>query len=120
MGEPTASAVVAGAAGVGLAGVMAGVDAAAAVGALFGALIYTTRTPEYPTWQRLLYLVISFGMGYIAAPALRELVVMGIRPFQYTGLGAFVSALLCITLSLWALDRGRSGPGGFKRGGQDG
>ncbi|HFH4190280.1 TPA: putative holin, partial [Pseudomonas aeruginosa] len=45
MGEPastTASAVVAGAAGIGLAGYLAGIDGAAAVGALFGALLYST------------------------------------------------------------------------------
>ncbi|WAB92494.1 putative holin [Pseudomonas citronellolis] len=122
MGEPasTTAAVVAGAAGVGFAGYLAGFDAWAAVGALFGALIYSTTTQEFPTWQRLLFLVASFVMGYVIAPGIREVEVYGYRPFQYTGIAAFVAALLVVTLSLWLIQRGKSGPGAVSRGGQDG
>ncbi|HBP6069080.1 TPA: hypothetical protein L5965_33320, partial [Pseudomonas aeruginosa] len=92
MGEPastTASAVVAGAAGIGLAGYLAGIDGAAAVGALFGALLYSTTNKEYPTWQRVLFLLISFVMGYMTAPAIKDVDVYGYRPFHYSGLAAF-------------------------------
>ncbi|MBV5775060.1 phage holin family protein [Pseudomonas aeruginosa] len=121
MGEPastTASAVVAGAAGIGLAGYLAGIDGAAAVGALFGALLYSTTNKEYPSWQRVLFLLISFVMGYMTAPAIRDVDVYGYRPFHYSGLAAFVAALLVVTVSLWLLRRGKAGPGAI--GGQDG
>lgn len=122
MGEPasTTAAVVAGGAGAGVAGFLAGFDIMAAVGALFGALIFSTTTQEFPNWQRVLFLIASFVMGYVIAPGIREVDVYGYRPFQFSGIAAFVAALLVVTISLWLIQRGKSGPGAMTRGGQDG
>ena len=109
MGEPLSTAgagvAVAGAAGAGFAGYMAGVNAEAAVGALLGALIYFTTTRELPVWQRALFLIISFVMGYMFAPGLVEAEFWGVRPFRFPGPAAFGASVLVVTVSLAAIKR---------------
>ena len=111
MSDPasTVGVVAAGAAGAGVAGVMVGVDGHAAVGALLGALIYFTTTRELPVWQRALFFIVSFVMGYLFAPAIVDMQFWGARPFAYPGPAAFASPVLVVTVSLAALKR-RSGP----------
>lgn len=121
MGEPastTASVVVAGAAGAGFAGLLAGIDAYAAVGALLGALVFFTTTEELPVWKRLVFLTVSFVMGYLFAPALGDFELYGIRPFKYSGPAAFGAAVLVVTVSLAAIRR--RGSFADQPGGQDG
>lgn len=120
MSEPTTvGVVVAGAAGAGLAGALAAIDGDAAVGALLGALVYFTTTRELPIWQRCLFFLVSWVMGYKTAPALVEVTVWGIRPFGYSSVSAFAAALLVVTVSLAAINRRRrddstSDPGGLQ------
>ncbi len=121
MGEPTSTAgiVVAGAAGVGLAGFMAGVNGDAAVGALLGALVYVTTTHDLPIWKRLLFFMVSFVMGYQFSPAIVEAEFWGIRPFAYPGPAAFGAAVLVVTVALAAIRR-RAAPTLGNDGGADG
>lgn len=118
MSEPS-GVVVAGALGVGLGGYLAAIDGAAATGALFGALIYFTTTRELPVWQRTLFFIASFVMGYLFAPAIGEAEFWGIRPFTHSGPAAFGSALLVVTVSLGAIRRRASGDAAL-RGDADG
>ena len=122
MGEPastTASVVVAGAAGAGFAGLLTGVDMLAAIGALAGALVFFTTTEELPVWKRVVFLLVSFVMGYLFAPALVDFEVWGIRPFKYSGPAAFGAAVLVVTVALAAIRR-RGRLGAEQPGGQDG
>ncbi|SDJ60735.1 putative holin [Pseudomonas indica] len=117
MSEPS-GVVVAGAVGVGMAGVLSGVNGEAAVGALFGALIYFTTTAELPLLRRVFFFVASFVMGYMFAPAIGEIEVMGARPFAFPGPAAFGASLLVVTISLAAINRRGLADG--KGGGNDG
>lgn len=122
MGEPastTASVVVAGAAGAGLAGVVTGVDTLAAIGALAGALVFFTTTEELPVWKRCIFFLVSFVMGYLFAPALVDFEIWSIRPFKYSGPAAFGAAVLVVTVALAAIRR-RGRFGADQPGGQDG
>jgi hypothetical protein len=106
MGEPaTATVVVAGAAGAGVAGILAGLDPLAGVGALAGALVFFTTTEELPVWKRAMFFLVSFVMGYLFAPALADFEAWGIRPFKYSGPAAFGSAVLVVTVALAAIRR---------------
>lgn len=118
MSEPS-GVVVAGALGVGLAGILAGINGEAATGALFGALLYFTTTREMPIWQRTMFFITSFVMGYLFAPAIGEAEFWGIRPFTHSGPAAFGSALLVVTVSLAAIRR-RGIPSADLRGDADG
>lgn len=122
MAEPastTASVVVAGAAGVGVAGLLTGIDMLAAIGALAGALVFFTTTEELPVWKRAVFLLVSFVMGYLFAPALTDFEIWGIRPFKYSGPAAFGAAVLVVTVALAAIKR-RGKFGAEQPGGQDG
>lgn len=106
MPEPsTTSIVAAGAFGAGIAGILAGINAEAAVGALFGALIYFTTTNELPVWKRTLFFLTSFVMGYLLSPALGDFEFWGMHPFAFPGPAAFGGALLVVTVSLSAISR---------------
>lgn len=107
MSDPASpvAVAVAGAAGVGLAGFLAGINGESAVGALLGALIYFTTTRELGLLQRLLFFVVSFVMGYLFAPAIAEMEFWGVRPFAYRGPAAFAAAVLVVTVSLAAIKR---------------
>lgn len=121
MAEPTsttAGVVVAGAAGAGLAGFMAGVNGDAAVGALLGALVYVTTTHDLPIWKRLLFFLVSGVMGYQFSPAIVEAEFWGFRPFAYPGPAAFGAAVLVVTLALAAIRR--RGVPSISDGGADG
>ncbi len=101
MSEPASTAVVVvGAAGAGLAGLMAGFDGAAAVGSLCGALIYFSASQELPIKERLMFFVISFVMGYLAAPAIARAEMFGIGPIEIPALAAFVCSALIVTVTL--------------------
>lgn len=104
MGEPvtttTGALAVAGAAGLGVAGFIAGINGEAATGALLGALIYFTTTRELGLLKRLVFFLVSFVMGYLFAPAIVEFEAWGMRPFAYAAPAGFTAALLVVTISL--------------------
>lgn len=111
MAEPTSTGVVvAGAFGAGLAGMLAGINTEAAVGALCGAMVYFATTQELPVVRRLTFLLVSFVMGYLGAPALAKAEVMGIGPIEFPGPAAFICSALVITVTLAAIRR-RGEPG---------
>jgi hypothetical protein len=87
----------------GLVGVLAGVNGEAAVGALFGALVYLTTTDEMPVWHRVILFMASLVMGYLFAPAVAGVEVWGVHPFAFPGPAAFSAALLLVTVSMAAL-----------------
>ncbi|WP_314407373.1 putative holin [Pseudomonas kuykendallii] len=122
MSEPasTAGVVVAGAAGVSVAAVLASVNGDAAVGALFGSLIYFTTTRELPVWQRALFFVASLVMGYKLAPALVEATFLGVQPFRWPVFGGFVCSALVVTVTLKAIKRRDSPVDPGEQGGLDG
>ena len=104
MGEPVSTGagamVVAGAAGLGLAGFIAGINGEALTGALLGALIYFTTTREQGLALRVLFFMVSFVMGYLFAPAIVEFEVWGMHPFAYPAPAGFAASLLVVTISL--------------------
>lgn len=122
MGEPASAvgAVVAGAAGAGVAGIMAGLNVEAAVGALMGALVYFTATRELPVWQRTVFCLVSFVMGYLFSPAIGELEIMNIRPFNFPGPAAFAASCLVVGIALAAIRRQGPGAGPSGEKGTDG
>lgn len=103
MAEPHTTSIVAAGVSAGFLGSLASVNPEAAVGALFGALIYFTTTRELPVWKRTLFFITSFCMGYLFAPALGELEMWGVRPFGLPGPAAFLASLMVVTVSLAAL-----------------
>lgn len=115
MAEPTSTGALAvGIAGAGLAGLMAGVTHEAAIGSLCGALLFFTTTQELPIWRRLMFLVISFVMGILFAPALAKAELFGFGPINLPGPAAFISSALVITVTLAAIRqrRGMEGANG--------
>ncbi|WP_312905404.1 putative holin [Stutzerimonas nitrititolerans] len=108
MAEPTSTGVLtAGMAGAGIAGLLAGVDSAAAVGSLCGSVIYFISAKELPLPERLTYFLISFVMGYLLAPAITGIELWGIKPFTLPAPAAFGASLMVVTVSLAALKRRR-------------
>ncbi|WP_095094032.1 putative holin [Pseudomonas sp. Irchel 3A5] len=119
MAEPAstaASVVVAGAAGAVFPGFWTGIDAVAAIGALAGALVFYTTTEKMPVWKRIVFLMVSFVMGYLFAPALVDFELWGIRPFKHSGPAAFGASVLVVTVALAAINR----RGRLESGNQDG
>ncbi len=112
MAEPTTSTASIIVAGAGLAGVMSGINADAAVGALCGALVFFATTQELPVARRLMFLVISFVAGYMFAPlvAVTKITIplLGtIGPMNLPGPAAFISSALVITVTLAAIKQRR-------------
>lgn len=112
MPEPSSTSIFAAVFGAGLAGLWAGFDGAAAVGSLCGALIHFSSAHELPMGRRLMFFVISFVMGYLAAPALAKAEFMGIGPIELPALAAFICSALIVTVTLTAIrTRGQASPG---------
>lgn len=103
--EPTSSAASAGLAfgAVALTSMMPGVNADALIGAFAGAVVFALHTKDVAIIKRLIYMIVSFVVGYLAAPEL----------MRYTGLqsytvAAFLSAALIVTLALAGIEKIKS------------
>ena len=108
MAEPSSTAAIAaGAAGAGLAGVLAGITPDAAVGSLCGALVFFSSNHELPIFRRLVYLVISFVMGIMFAPMLSRAELFGFGPIDLAGPSAFISSAMVVTVTLAAIKQRR-------------
>lgn len=107
MSEPAsvAAVTVAGAAGLGVASALAGVDGNAVAGSVCGALVFVMTRHDLRLANRLVFFFISVVMGYLFSPALTDLQVWGIRPFAYSGPAAFVASALAVTLIVAAISR---------------
>lgn len=104
MSEP-ATIVVVGGLGLAATGLLAGVDMLAVIGALAGSLVFFTTTEELPVWKRVLFLLVSFVMGYLFAPGMAEVELFGTRPFKYTGPAAFGASVVVVTVALAVIKR---------------
>lgn len=104
MSEP-ATVVLVGGVGLAATGLLAGVDILAVIGALAGSLVFFTTTEELPIWRRVLFLLVSFVMGYMFAPGMAEVELLGTRPFKYTGPAAFGASVVVVTVALAVIKR---------------
>jgi len=82
-----------------------GIDPDTLIGAFAGATLFVVSSPDLPLWRRLIYLLISLVLGYLAAPELlRWLPVV-----QSPGLAAFIASATGISLTLGLIERSRHG-----------
>lgn len=80
-----------------------GLDGNAVVGALAGAVLMVMSAKDVRWYARVLYLAISWAMGYIAAPELTEHL-----PIDQTGVAAFIAAALIVTITLQTIERAKT------------
>ena len=95
MAEPSTTGTLVVTAGIGLASFFPGIDGNALVGAFAGATLFVLSAKELNLITRLLYLMISLIMGYIAAPE-----IVANSPIQESGVAGFLAGVLCITITL--------------------
>lgn len=101
MTEPTiATALTFVATGFSAAALLPGMDGNAIIGAFAGAALVALHARDVRTIVRAIYLVISWVMGYLAAPSVARLIGV-----QETGVTAFLAAALVIAVTLQLLDR---------------
>jgi hypothetical protein len=101
MAEPTTTTTIAAlATGVTLSALLPGVDGNAIVGAFAGAALMALHARDVSMPSRLGYLVISWIMGYLAAPTvMRQLHV------QESGVASFLAAALVIAITVQIIER---------------
>lgn len=78
--------------GISLASVLPGIDGNALVGSFAGATLFVMSAKELNLISRLLYLLISLVVGYLAAPE-----VVAQTFIQQSGVAGFLAAVLGIT-----------------------
>ncbi len=82
---------------------MPGIDGNALVGAVAGAALFVTSSRDLPLIRRVIYLVISTVVGYLAAPE-----VLAHLPLQSTALAAFLAGALVVTLTMQLIERAKT------------
>lgn len=101
MAEPTSTAL-SGAATLGVVSItalMPGVNGDALIGAFGGAVVFALYAKDIPISKRLIYLVISIAIGYLA-----EDEVLRWTGWQDSALAAFVASALVVTAALAGID----------------
>lgn len=99
MAEPSATTVAFAASGITLSTLLLGLDGNAVVGAFAGAALMACTAKDVRWLSRLLYLTVSWLMGYIAAPEICRR--FGI---EQSGVAAFIAAALVVTITLHAIE----------------
>ena len=100
MAEPsTTTVVVATAASLGLSSLFPGIDGNALIGAFAGAALVAVSSKSMSILQRLAYMVISFAVGYLAAPE-----VVNMTPLKESGVAAFFASAAVIALAMHLLE----------------
>ena len=100
MTEPgSTSLFITTAAGIGLSSIFPGIDGNALIGAFAGATLVAITSKNLPLLQRLVYMVISLAIGYLAAPE-----VMNNTPLKQSGVAAFLASAAVIALTLHGID----------------
>jgi hypothetical protein len=89
--------------GVGLASVLPGIDGDALVGAFAGGTLFVVSAAKLPLWRRVVYLAISVAAGYQLAPEIQRWI-----PIESSGVAAFGSAALAITVTLGLIEKSKS------------
>jgi|GEM_PF-292986 len=80
-----------------------GIDPDTLIGSFAGSTLFVVSAPDLPLWRRLIYLMISLALGYLAAPELLRWL-----PFvQSPGLAAFIASATGISLTLGLIERSR-------------
>jgi len=80
-----------------------GIDPDTLIGAFAGSTLFVVSAPDLPLWRRLVYLLISLALGYLAAPELLRWLPL----VQSPGLAAFIASATGISLTLGLIERGR-------------
>lgn len=80
-----------------------GIDGNALVGAVAGAALFVTSSRDLPLWRRVIYLVISTVVGYLAAPD-----VLAHVPLHSTAIAAFLGGALVVTLTMQLIERAKA------------
>jgi len=103
--EPTSSAVSAGAAmgAVAITSMLPGVNGDALIGAFAGAVVFALHAKEVSIIKRLIYMAISFVVGYLAAPE-----VMRYTGLQSYTIAAFAASAMIVTAALAGIDKIRA------------
>lgn len=79
-----------------------GIDANAVIGAFCGALLFSVSAKGLSLWVRLVYLLISFVIGYLGGPA-----ILG-SYLEHSAASAFVGATITVTAGLRAIESVRT------------
>lgn len=104
MTEPaTTSLALTAAAATTTASLVPGVDANALVGAIAGGALFVASSRDLSIATRLLYLVISACVGYIAAPQ-----VVAWSFITSSGVAAFLAGALAITVATVGIERAKT------------
>jgi hypothetical protein len=100
--EPTSSTISAGLVfgTVALSTLIPGVNGDALIGAFAGAVVFTLHTKDLIVIKRLVYLIVSFVIGYIATPE-----VMHWTGVQSYGVAAFIASATVVTLALAFIEK---------------
>ncbi|WP_306169292.1 putative holin [Halomonas sp. MMSF_3323] len=99
MAEPSTATAVATATGLAaLIGWLPGVDANAVIGAFCGATLFVISAKELGLFERFVYLLISFAIGYLSGPAL-----LG-DMLEHSAVSAFIAAAVTVTAGLRAIE----------------
>jgi hypothetical protein len=80
-----------------------GVDANALIGAIAGGALFVTSSRDLSFAMRLVYLLISAGAGYVAAPE-----IVSRLPITSTGVAAFLAGALAITVATQIIERAKA------------
>ncbi len=102
MPEPTSSAVSASVAmgAVAVTSLLPGVNGDALIGAFAGAVVFALHAKDISIFKRIVYMVVSFVVGYLAAPEVMRL--SGVQSFT---IAAFAASAMVVTLALVSIDR---------------
>jgi len=101
MAEPTSTTTLASlAAGVSAATLLPGIDGNAIIGAFAGAALVALNAKDVAWPSRVIYLVISWIVGYLAAPE-----VAARAGLHQTGVAAFLASAFAIAVTVNLLER---------------
>lgn len=100
MAEPSTTTTAIVSTGIGLASLAPGIDGNALIGAFAGAALLVVSSKDLSLGKRFAYLVISFIVGYLAAPEVVRLTMI-----RSTGVAGFFAAALAIAFTLQLLER---------------
>ena len=106
MSEPTLATLTTSAAlgtATATTALLPGVDGNALVGAVAGAALFVTSSRDLPLVRRVIYLVISTVIGYLAAPE-----VLAHLPLTSTAIAAFLAGALVVTLTVQLIERAKA------------
>ncbi|ASC68585.1 hypothetical protein B9P52_31820 [Achromobacter denitrificans] len=115
MAEPTSGigAAASTASGLLFGAMLPGVDSGALIGAFAGAAVFILHNNELGVVKRLVYGLVSWLIGYFAAPELGRMI--GIQESVVTGFGA---AAVAVTLAVTLIEKIKAADFTFwKRGG---